>query len=220
MGRLRTIVALAVLAATAAVGSALAAKPPKPGPATLSINTSASRVTFGAAVTTFGTLTGTGAANAPLTLQQAPFPYTRYTNLATGRTNASGAYVFGGIHPGLNTRYRVKAKRVTSANKLVFVRYRVSLSVSDSTPKRGQRVRFSGLVAPAANGRLVLLQRRGAGGVFRTVGRATLVARTTTSSRYSLSKRIFSSGTYRAHMGADSAHEPGNSRTRSLSTHR
>ena len=144
MGRLRTIVALAALAAAAAGGSALAAKPPKPGPATLSINTSASRVTFGGAVTTFGTLTGTGAANAPLTLQQAPFPYTRYTNLATGRTNASGAYVFGGIHPGLNTRYRVKAKHVTSANKLVFVRYRVSLSVSDSTPKRGQRVRFSG----------------------------------------------------------------------------
>ena len=45
----------------------------------------------------FGRLTGTGSANAPVTLQQAPFPYTRYTNLAGGRTNALGAYVFGGV---------------------------------------------------------------------------------------------------------------------------
>src|SRR5947208_15155125 len=106
MGRLRTIVALAALAAMAAGGSALAAKPPKPGPATLSINTSASRVTFGGAVTAFGTLTGTGAAKAPLTLQQPPFPYTRYTNIAVGRPHASGACVSGVIQPSCNTLSR------------------------------------------------------------------------------------------------------------------
>ena len=102
----------------------------------------------------------------------------------------------------------------------VFVRYRVSLSVSDSTPKRGQLVRFSGVVSPAANGRLLLLQRRGSDGVFRTSGRTTLLPRTATSVQFSLSKRIFRSGVYRAHIGADASHEPGNSRTRSLRAHR
>jgi len=217
--RLRTIAVIAGLAATAAGGTAVAAKPPKPPSPTLSINASATHVVYGGAVTIFGSLTGTGSANAAVTLQQAPFPYTRYTNLAGGTTNALGAYSFGGLRPGLNTRYRVKAKRVTSASKLVFVRYRVSLSVSDSTPTRGQRVRFSGVVSPAASGRLLLVQRRGTDGVFRTVARTTLTSRSATSSRFSLTKRILSSGIYRAHIGADGAHEPGNSGTRRLRVH-
>jgi len=217
--RLRTLLAMTAVAATAAGGSALAAKPPKPPAAALSINASTTHVVYGGAVTIFGALTGTGNANAPLTLQQAPFPYTTYTTVASGRTNALGAYTFGGLHPGLNTRYRVRAKHVTSASKQVFVRYRVSLSVSDSTPKRGQRVRFSGVVSPVATGRLLLIQRRGSDGVYRTVGRTTLTPRTTTSSRYSLTKKIFSSGRYRAHIGADAAHEPGNSPTRGLRVH-
>jgi hypothetical protein len=221
LNRLRTIVVMVGLAATAAVGTgvATAAPKPKPGAPTLSINTSTTHVVYGSAFTVFGTLTGTGRANAAVTLQQAPFPYTRYTNLAAGRTNSVGAYAFGGVRPGLDTRYRVHAKGVTSVNKLVFVRYRVSLSVSDSTPKRGQSVRFSGVVSPAANGRLLLIQRRGSDGVFRTVGRTTLLPRTATSVQFSLTKRIFSNGTYRAHIGADASHEPGNSRTRFLRVH-
>jgi len=219
--RPRTIAVMVGLAATAAGSTAVATAAPKPRPPSpaLSLNTSTTHVVYGSALTVFGSLTGTGNANAAVTLQQAPFPYTRYTNLASGRTNAAGAYSFGGIRPGLDTRYRVRARRATSANKLVFVRYRVSLSVSDSTPKRGQRVRFSGVVSPAANGRLLLIQRRGRDGVFRTVGRTTLLPRTATSVRFSLSKRIFSNGTYRAHIGADASHEPGNSRTRFLRVH-
>jgi hypothetical protein len=217
--RLRMIVALAGLAAMAAGGTAMAAKPPKPGSPTLSITASSTHVVYGGAVTIRGRLTGTGSANAAVTVQQAPFPYTRYANLAAGRTSAFGTYSFGGLRPGLNTRYRARAKGVTSANTLVFVRYRVSLSVSDSTPARGQRVRFSGVVSPAASGRLLLLQRRGSDGVFRTVGRTTLLPRTATSSQFRLTKRIFSTGTYRAHIGADAAHEPGNSGTRRLRVH-
>jgi hypothetical protein len=215
------MVVMAGLAATVAAGTAEAARAPKPKPPTptLSITTSTTHVVFGGALTIFGSLTGTGNANAPLTLQQAPFPYTRYTNLASGRTNAAGAYAFGGIRPGLDTRYRVRGRRVTTANKLVYVRYRVSLSVSDSTPKRGQGVRFSGVVSPAASGRLLLVQRRGSDRVFRTVARTILTPRSATSSQFSLTKRIFSSGTYRAHIGADAAHEPGNSGTRRLRVH-
>jgi hypothetical protein len=219
--RPRTIVVMAALAATAAGGTALAAAAPKPKPPSpaLSINASTTHVVYGGAVTIFGRLTGTGSANAAVTVQQAPFPYTHYTNVASGRTNALGAYSFGGLRPSLNTRYRVRAKGVTSANVLVFARYRVSLSVSDSTPKRGQSVRFYGIVWPAANGRLVLVQRRGSDRVFRTVARATLGPRSATSSRFSVTKRIFASGTYRAHIGADAAHEPGNSGTRGLRAH-
>lgn len=220
MKRLRTIVLMAGLAAMAAGGTASAAKPPKPGSSTLSITASSTHVVYGGAVRIFGRMTGTGSANAAVTVQQAPFPYTGYANLVAGRTSAFGTYSFSGLRPGLNTRYRVRARGVTSANTLVFVRYRVSLAVSDSTPKRGQRVRFSGVVSPAATGRLVLVQRRGSDGVFRTVGRTTLLPRSATSSQFSLTKAIFSTATYRVHVGADAAHEPGNSGTHRLLVHR
>jgi hypothetical protein len=220
VNRARTIIAVAAVAVTAAGATAMAAKPPKPPASTLSINASSTHVVYGGALTIFGSLTGAGNANVAVTVQQAPFPYTRYATLAGGRTNAVGAYSFAGLRPGVNTRYRVRAKHATSAIVQVFVRYRVSLSVSDSTPKRGQLVRFSGVISPAANGRLVLLQRRGTNGVFRTVGRTTVLPRSATSVQFSLSKRIFSSGVYRAHIGADASHEPGNSRTRSLRAHR
>jgi hypothetical protein len=221
MARLTTLITTSALALAVAFsgGAGAAPKPPKPGTSALSIAASPTHITYGSATTLFGRLTGTGSANATVTLQQAPYPYTHYSNLATARTNALGAYAFGGVRPGLDTRYRVRVKNVTSVTVLVFVRYRVSLSVSDSTPKRGQRVRFSGVVSPAANGRLVLLQRRGANGVYHTTARALLVARTTTSSKYSLSRKIFSSGTYRVRLPGDVAHDPGNSRTRHLTAH-
>ena len=220
MTRIRTAVAIATIAATAAGGTAMAAKPPKPPRSGLSIKASTTQITYGGALTLSGNLSGSGNAGVTVNLQQSPFPYTSFASLVNGRTNAVGAYVFGSLRPGVNPRYRVRARSVTCAVLQVFVRYGVSLSVSDSTPKVGQRVRFSGVVRPAASGRLLLLQRRGRDGVYRTVGRTTLQPRTTTSSKFSLSKRIFSSGVYRAHINADGAHQPGNSSSRSLRTHR
>src|SRR2546421_12346239 len=85
MTRLRTIAVMAGLAATAAGGTAVAAKPPKPGAPTLSVNASSTHVVYGGAVTIFGNLTGTGSADAPGALPQAPLPHTRHTDLARGR---------------------------------------------------------------------------------------------------------------------------------------
>ena len=59
----------------------MAAKPPA---SKLSINASSTHVVYGGALTIFGSLSGTGNANAAVSVQQAPFPYTHYANLASG----------------------------------------------------------------------------------------------------------------------------------------
>jgi len=97
----------------------------------------------------------------------------------------------------------------------VRVRLRVSFSVSDATPKRGARVRFSGTVAPAHAGKPVLIQKKTASG-YKTVARAT----TTSTSKYSKSLRIKSKGTYRiVAESLDQDHDNGTSRSRTLRVH-
>jgi plastocyanin len=90
----------------------------------------------------------------------------------------------------------------------------VTLSVSDATPGRGQRVRFFGSVKPERDGRLVQLQRRRRGGSFRTVERITLRDAGAARSTYSRRLRVRSSAVFRARVAADADHETGTSRTR------
>jgi hypothetical protein len=74
---------------------------------------------------------------------------------------------------------------------------RASLGVSDTSPTRGQRVRFYGSVSPPHAGVVVHIQRRNPDGTFRNVAKTYLVARNATSSRYSGVIRIYRNGAYR-----------------------
>jgi hypothetical protein len=209
-------VASAAALALAVPAAAPAAKPPRPPANTLTISATPNPVTYGFPVAVSGNLTGPDNVGERVTLRQNTWPFPGYSNVTNLMTGAAGAYSFGNLRPGINTRYRTKAGRVDSPEILVTVRPRVGLSVSDSTPARGQRVRFSGSVTPAHNGRLLLIQRLGSDGVYRTVLRPILLASTATSSRYSISRRIFSDGRYRAKLSAHADHATGYSSSRFL----
>jgi hypothetical protein len=205
MSSLRSLLALAAIAAVPAV--ALAAKP---APQTVSITAAPATITF----THAATISGTTAPNTSVTLRADAFPFNgTFTQVGTVTSNAAGAYTFS-VKPDANTQYRVTAKThptAQSAIATVSVRWRVSRSVSTLHPKRGSRVRFSGSVSPAHNGAVAEVQRRTSSG-FKTVKTATLTAGTTTSSRYSVRVLVKRSGTYRVRVEADAAHLAGNSR--------
>jgi hypothetical protein len=186
-------------------------------------------VTYGNATTISGSVTGANNAGAKVTLESSPFPYTapfKPTGLtATTTTTTTGGYSFS-VRPGVNTHYRVTVKKpsLTSSQTAVRVRVRVSLGVSTLNPRSGQRVRFSGTVTPAHNGKVALIQRRTSTGAWRTVARATLVAALpvngVATSKYSKRLRIFHTATYRVSVNpADGDHVTGTSRTRRLRTH-
>jgi hypothetical protein len=189
----------------------------------LSIAARPNPLVWGGATTITGQLTGARqTAGIDVTLRQNPFPYTGgFKALTTVKTDAQGRYTFT-RKPKLNTRYEVQAKarpNVTSSALQVRVRSKVTLRLSDPTPARGQRVRFSGSVYPAQDGRLVSLQRRTSTGRFVTVARTP--ARHVLSggrSSFSRSLTIVAGGVYRAYVGGHADHAAGFV-TRSIAVH-
>ncbi|HYZ29306.1 MAG TPA: hypothetical protein VE570_09650 [Thermoleophilaceae bacterium] len=220
MNKLSAALALILVCA----GPAVAAKPPKgggPNP-NLTINASATLVTFGRTVTLSGTTKGMSAGTA-VEVQRNPYPYAGFTPTGkTGVVDPAGNWSIAGVAPQVHTQYRVVAKAsppVESGTVFVRVRMRVGFRVGDSTPARGTRVRFFGTVASAHDGKLVLIQRKTATG-FRTVARTTLLDNGADTSKYSRRVRIRSTGTYRVVVqSADQDHDDGISRSRTLRVH-
>lgn len=192
----------------------------------LTIAASNRTVTFGRPTTISGTLTGPNSAGAVVTLEENPAPYTgqfKSTGL-TATTSATGTYSIV-VSPSLNTRYRVttgdKKATTTSPEVTVRVRVKVTLSLSDRTPRIGQRVLFTGTVLPGHDGKIARIQRRTASGRWRTITTTALVAAspvgTTPRSKYAKRVRIRKNGTYRVRVApADGDHIAGSSSRKSV----
>ena len=191
---------------------------PKPGGSPgLSIAAKPAIIVFGGATVISGRLSGQTNTGQTVTLREDAFPFGGGgKSVASAVTNNRGDYTFT-RRPGLNTIFRATVGSIRSANVLVNVRIRMSLRVSDSTPRVGQRVRFRGRACPTHNGLVVLIQRRSRTG-YRTVRRTTLKP-ATTCSQYSRTFRIYRDGRYRV-TAKDADHARGFSRSRLLDAHR
>jgi len=225
--RIALAVSVAGLVALPAVAGGQ--RPPKPpgggGAASLSLDARPSTVLFGDAVTVNGRLNGTASdANTLIRLEaDTTRPYgDAYTPTGlTTRTQNGGRYTFT-VKPALNSQYRVGAEStppLTSQPRLVLVRLKVGFVVADTTPRRGQRVRFRGTVAPQHDGRRALIQKQTSTGGFRTVARARLVDAGEQLSRYSKRIRIRRDGVYRVKVAGDDDHVDGSSALRTLDVH-
>lgn len=191
----------------------------------LSIAAGPNPLVWGGATTISGRLTGARTtAGLDVTLRQNPYPYTTgFKAVATVKTNPQGRYAFT-RKPTRNVRYQVTAKAkpggpVTSPSLQVRVRTKVTLRLSDSTPARGQSVRFSGSVYPAHDGRIIFLQRRTSMGRYATVARVK--ARHVLGGRrssFARRVRLFRSGAYRAYVTGHFDHSAGFA-TRSVVVH-
>ena len=226
MKKISAVLAVALCCA----GPALAAKPPKPVKPNpnLTIQASATSVTFGRSVTLSGT-TKNIAAGTSVELQQNPYPYSGFK--PAGKTavvdpiTANQTIITGPnsrpIVPEPNRWSMNSPSRIPSDSGTVFVRarLRVAFSVSDSTPKRGAMVRFFGTAAPAHDGKPVLIQKKTATG-YKTVATTALLHNGTASSKYSKKLRIRRSARYRVVVESlDQDHDNGTSRSVSLRVH-
>ncbi|HVL95575.1 MAG TPA: hypothetical protein VM266_06910 [Solirubrobacteraceae bacterium] len=219
----RTLAIAALLTAAVAAAPVVAAPPDN----AVNVVAKPKTVVFGKSTVLSGQVTGSGNGGVSVTLQSTPAPYTEgFKNVGNPvTTDANGFYSFT-VTPQVNTRYRVTAKAkptVESAPVEVLVRPRVTLRVSDKTPRRGQRVRFAGVVTPAHDGAQARIQRRTRSG-WRTLKTTTLAAATpvegVTRSRYSVRMRVRRDGRYRAFVvTGDADHAPGRSRARRLRVH-
>jgi hypothetical protein len=214
-------ISLLAVVVAAPLSGAGAAKPPKPGQ--LSLGSSAPIITFGQQDTLSGQLKG-GGAGVTVQLQQQPAPFTGgFKNVAgaSATTDNQGKFSFH-VQPSVTTKYRAVAKAsptVTSPELTLPVRFKVTLRLSDYTPARGQRVRFSGTTAPAHDAATVYIQRRTATGAYRTVSRAVLHHAGDAFSTYSKRIRITGDGVFRARVLKDDLHATGTSRAKRERVH-
>ena len=198
---------------------------PPQGATGLTLDANPAIVIFSGATTLSGRLDGGGSGGVTVGLQQDNTrPYgDSYEPLAgaTATTANNGRYSFT-IKPLLNTQYRAVALSsppVTSPAKLVLVRTLVGIRLSDSTPRRGSLVRFSGTVSPAHDARNVLIQKRTSTGRFSTVARKALTDAGAANSTYSRRVRIYRDGVYRVKLPGDGDHINGFSRLRTIDVH-
>lgn len=213
----RTTIATAAVLALALPAGALAAKPPK-NDNQVSISATPTRVLLGRTTVIAGKITGADHAGKTVTLQEDGYPFDGFKAVRTTTSGSGGDYTFSVI-PTLNTRYQVVAKTtpdVTSPAASVQVVPRVSLAVSDSSVKPGTKVRFSGKVTPAHDGRTVLLQRRSSSGSWSTLRTVALVDDGTARSKYATTLRVKSTGVYRTVFKADADHGTGKSKARTV----
>jgi hypothetical protein len=206
--------AAAALLAPAAVSSAAKPPPKPPGQQAITLKPSVPQVTFSHTLTVATSLKGDkGGTN--VTLQRRRSTSTTFSDLETKPTDAKGDATFT-TRPAVNVYYRAIARGTTSAESLVTVAPLVGFKVSDSTPRAGQRVRFSGTVRPRHNGRRVYVQRKLGAGAFVTLRRATLKGGTSSYSKYSLRVRVRHTATYRVRILGHADHVMGISRERVL----
>ena len=206
------------IAATALVALAAPAFGAKPEPNNITIGATPTTVKFGAVATLSGKLNGANNANRPVIVEEDPFPLDAFTNAGNTTTNAAGDWLLG-VKPTVNTRYRARSGNADSKTVDVMVRPAITLKLSDRTPARGQRVRFSGTLCPEHDGVAVALQRRTAAG-WRTVARPVLkdVVGATCSS-YAKRLRVRRDSAYRTRFLGDADHVAGNSRVRRAHVH-
>jgi hypothetical protein len=155
-----------------------------------------------------------------ITLQQSPFPFLVWTPVATDVTDHEGYYAFE-RRPIVNTKYRTVSDNpaLMSAEKVVRVRFRLKVRVSDTTPAKGERVEFSGSVVPAHPGGTVYVQHLLGLNFWQTVTRTELHAKNASTSVFRRHVRIRHNGVFRVKVESDGAHLAVNSAPRAIVVH-
>lgn len=195
-----------------------------PDTASVSLDAKPNPVVFSAVTTISGKVTGENKAGVVIRFEQdTTKPYgDKYTPSALTTTTTAGGQFSVAYKPAVNTQLRAIAQNsppVTSNARLVLVRTLVGLRVSDSTPRRGSLVTFSGSVFPAHDGAKALIQRRTASGGWLTVARPGLRDAGTAKSTYTRRLRVFRDAVYRVKVAGDGDHVNGFSRLRTLTVH-
>ena len=206
--------ALVLAGATAAP----AQKPQKPpGQQEVTLSPSANPLVFSTPLTLSGEVKGAKGGVA-VVLQERRAPSTTFDTVTTATTDDKGRYAFT-QRPKVNTTYRTTTTTTppaVSPEVLVAVRPLVGFRVNDTTPSRGERVRFAGTVRPTHDGRSVSIQRKRADGSFGTVARVRLRDAGSVFSRYSRRIAVRRTGTYRVRILGHGDHAMGISRERTL----
>lgn len=168
-------------------------------PLSLTIAPAPDPVLYGGLVTIDGTLSGTGNADQPVTLQANTFPFTQgFLSVGNSElTSATGAFAFPVVGLLQATQFRVVAgttPELVSAVASEDVAVQVEAHLARA--RRRHHVRIFGVVKPAIDGMEVQILRVSPGHEAH-IGTTYLRHYTATSSRFSAVVRVHAHNTYR-----------------------
>jgi hypothetical protein len=160
-------------------------------------------VPYGNPVSVSGKIIGSSAAGAEVSLFGRPFPFTspfaQYGN--TLIADSQGDYLFILSSALSTTQFQVRGKTnpaFTSAIQTLQVSSKISLH-TPARVRKGRRVHFWGVVAPAQDGIVVEIQRLRSNGAWSVFTRTNLLHRAGGGlSRYTTKKRLHHTSTFRA----------------------
>jgi hypothetical protein len=166
------------------------------------LNASKTVAKFNQSVTLGGQISGTAVAGVTVTLQENPYPFGDWTDVATTTADAAGRYQFIRALRS-NTAWRAVAGTKpagTSNTAFVLQSDSVSLKASTSRPKRGRSVLFTGFSLPARVGSPVYIQRLGKNGWRRVLTAKLAVTPIPDTASYAVRLTRVVSGVYRAYV--------------------
>jgi hypothetical protein len=168
----------------------------------VALNASKTVAKFNESVTLAGQVFGTSVAGITVTLQENPYPFADWTDVATTTADASGRYQFIRALRS-NTAWRAVAGTKppgTSNTAFVLQSDQVSLKASTARPRRGRSVLFTGFSLPARIGNVVYIQRLGKDGWRRVLSAKLSVTPIPDTASYAVRLRKVVSGVYRAYV--------------------
>jgi hypothetical protein len=178
-------------------------------------------VRYGDPFTVTGQIVGSNAAGAEVSLFSRAFPFTDdFTQFGnTVVADSAGNYVFAGTSALITAQFEVRGNTkpaFTSEIETLNVASRLGIK-APSKVRKGHKVRFHGIVAPAQEGLLVEIQKLQRDGTFKRFASAPLTHRNDGRSNYSVHKRLYKRGVFRAYVfSAGGAYQAGSSGLKSI----
>jgi hypothetical protein len=168
----------------------------------VSLNASKTTGHFDENITLSGQVFGSAVSGITVTLQENPYPFSGWNDVATTTTDAAGKYAFV-RQLKTNTAWRVVAGTKppgTSLPALVLQQDSVTMKASTTRPRRGHTVLFTGFAKPARFGFPVYIQRLGKGGWHRVLTAKLAITPLADTVSYAVRLRHVVSGVYRAYV--------------------
>ena len=214
----RSIITTAALAVLTVVAITSAGEAAKPAPGTLTIAADHANVKFGAGVNLSGKLTGSNVSGRTVRVQEDVYPLSSFSNTGTATTNATGDWTLA-VKPTANTRYRANVRQGRQPDRRRdgppgdhAEAVRPHAEARAARPLLGQ-------LCPEHDTVAIELQRKTSSGWKKVASPVLADIPGATCSKYSVTKRVRRSGSYRAHFNADADHAAGNSPRRRATVH-
>ena len=188
----------------------------------VSLATSTTEGHFNDQVNLTGQVFGTAVAGITVTLQENPYPFAGWNDVATTTTDATGKYLLS-RQLKTNTAWRVIAGTKppgTSNTALVLQQDTVTMKASSTHPRRHRTVLFTGFATPARFGFPVYIQRLGRTGWHNVLTAKLTITPIADTVSYSVRLRHVVNGLYRAFVPSGFDHQGGTSSPRRITVRR